>query len=783
MVIYQPEPDPKLPALALDVFADPQTVTAGMTIMLQIYLHNSAPNPATDVHLLLPLPDGVKLADGFTPSPIQILPQSTIPQVIQPVNPVSIPSTDNGTAEPVNIEDSPYPAPRIPLPSDNTKSNLADSATTPSEPPAIPQVIGPDRSQEQTHTLTQAAEPFGARRFSLPAFAPGKDIEWVLPQLNGQQQIMVSVTLQVHDPINLDALVFEPRCIVHELSNPILGIGGVLVEPATEAHDHANFAPGQQAILQSPNGRVRVTLPANAHQKGLTLRYDRLRDEADVLRRAGRPIPYGGLFGRAALDAFSLTATDTDGKTVDSFDMPLTLSVEYSEDQLRARGLVEGNLSLAWFNEQTMRWEAVATTVDSKTYTASASINHFSVWELSDGSSPSMAFVPTLQGFQTSTFTGAASYSIAMDVPAGAAGHRPNLGLNYSSAATDGTPGMRHKAQAGWVGKGWSLNTGGSVARIRHKVGEDWDYFSFSFGGKSYDIVRGTQFQSLPNIPTMATLTRPGDISAAPTIMALYADMAIPFRYQIARKASMVSGDTYQDIAQIYDAFGHKVQEKRETEGGYTRLIVTDSRYDALDRVVETSQPRYDSGSWNSYTPISNPLYRATTTQYDALGRVLRLTKPDTSFSEQRYTLGSLGPITESYDANQHKRTLESDSLGRLRTVIEYSGNNGSEGAYAAYASTSYSYDALDRLIQATDAKNNITTISYDALGRKTNMIDPDMGAWSYSYDVNGTLHSQTDARGIVTTFSYDVLDRLTNKNFSAGGDNRVYGYDEPTNR
>ena len=41
------------------------------------------------------------------------------------------------------------------------------------------------------------------------------------------------------------------------------------------------------------------------------------------------------------------------------------------------------------------------------------------------------------------------------------------------------------------------------------------------------------------------------------------------------------------------------------------------------------------------------------------------------------------------------------------------------------------------------------------------------MGAWSYAYDVLGNLVEQTDARGCVTSLTYDSLNRLLGKSYS----------------
>jgi YD repeat-containing protein len=60
-----------------------------------------------------------------------------------------------------------------------------------------------------------------------------------------------------------------------------------------------------------------------------------------------------------------------------------------------------------------------------------------------------------------------------------------------------------------------------------------------------------------------------------------------------------------------------------------------------------------------------------------------------------------------------------------------------------------------------TSASGVTTTMSYDVRGRKTGMVDPDMGTWSYHYNAFGELVSQTDAKNQTTTMSYDALGRL----------------------
>ncbi len=82
---------------------------------------------------------------------------------------------------------------------------------------------------------------------------------------------------------------------------------------------------------------------------------------------------------------------------------------------------------------------------------------------------------------------------------------------------------------------------------------------------------------------------------------------------------------------------------------------------------------------------------------------------------------------------------------------------------------TSYEYDVADRLVKTTGPDGAQITITYDALGRKTQMIDPDMGTWTYAYDKVSNLTRQTDARNQRVCFYYDGLGRLRGKTFPTG--------------
>jgi YD repeat-containing protein len=74
-----------------------------------------------------------------------------------------------------------------------------------------------------------------------------------------------------------------------------------------------------------------------------------------------------------------------------------------------------------------------------------------------------------------------------------------------------------------------------------------------------------------------------------------------------------------------------------------------------------------------------------------------------------------------------------------------------------------YSDDAAGRL--KTVVRGGATTnITYDPGGRKTFLDDPDLGDWYHTYDALAQLFRQKDARGQVISRFYDALGRQTAK-------------------
>jgi RHS repeat-associated protein len=220
--------------------------------------------------------------------------------------------------------------------------------------------------------------------------------------------------------------------------------------------------------------------------------------------------------------------------------------------------------------------------------------------------------------------------------------------------------------------------------------------------------------------------------------------------------------DTFNDnvmaAKSYYDDLG-RTRRSAALEG--STWTIMDTQFDALGRTSQVSNP-YRAGDPGSASP---PPGLWTTTEYDAVSRMIRVTTPDGARVDTAYN----GNQTTVTDQAGKKRRSEIDAAGRLVKVTEDPG-------VLNYVTT-YFYDPLDNLRHLNQGGQE-RWFSYDALSRLIRArnpeqncnpslpphIDPFTGGncWStaYSYDANGNLTQRIDARGVETNYLYDALNR-----------------------
>ncbi|MBA3534161.1 MAG: RHS repeat protein [Ardenticatenales bacterium] len=261
-----------------------------------------------------------------------------------------------------------------------------------------------------------------------------------------------------------------------------------------------------------------------------------------------------------------------------------------------------------------------------------------------------------------------------------------------------------------------------------------------------------------------------------------------PMSVKVSQRMGDGTTPPYQDAYTFYDGFGREVQTRALSPASSSQHAVTLTRYDAAGRPSQVYAPVAVPASPVQFYGPADALWSgkpSTRTEYDQLGRPTKEIAPNGDYTEHRYGLvqdNASAPLLAYHDvmdANRHRMQYRTDPFGRMVEVVEITGSCGYWG-YTCVGTepkwvdpgtrTRYEYDAADLLISVTDTASNKTTITYDLLGRKTTMIDPDMGTWRYSYDAANNLLTQTDQRGCLITFGYDALSRLTRKSYTATG-------------
>lgn len=139
----------------------------------------------------------------------------------------------------------------------------------------------------------------------------------------------------------------------------------------------------------------------------------------------------------------------------------------------------------------------------------------------------------------------------------------------------------------------------------------------------------------------------------------------------------------------------------------------------------------------------------ATTFDYDSANRLVTTTYPDGTFEQRTYE--AAGRTTSETDRMGRSTTFSYDALGRLVNK-----------AYLDASTATFAYDAVDHM---TSASNDAVALSftYDSLGRLLSESNDTWGtSVTYTYDASGHRMTMTGPEEQLTTYSYDAADRLT---------------------
>jgi YD repeat-containing protein len=214
----------------------------------------------------------------------------------------------------------------------------------------------------------------------------------------------------------------------------------------------------------------------------------------------------------------------------------------------------------------------------------------------------------------------------------------------------------------------------------------------------------------------------------------------------------------------VYDGLGRVAYDV--DAAGY----VTEHQYDVRNRV--TKDIRYPS----AYAVSDSVTKTSLATQIGAL--------PAGAISVS-YLYDDNGNRTQVTDGEGVVTTYAYDSFGRETLITNVTANTATKLVYdavgrvsqrtlafgsSAAATIGYAYDGTGNLTAFTDARNNTTLYTYDALGNRLTEKAPlyldatpavVFATITNQYDAFGNVAATTDPRGNTAYFYYDKLDRL----------------------
>ena len=184
----------------------------------------------------------------------------------------------------------------------------------------------------------------------------------------------------------------------------------------------------------------------------------------------------------------------------------------------------------------------------------------------------------------------------------------------------------------------------------------------------------------------------------------------------------------------------------------------------------------------------SIPLLKNATAQADTMS-----TPPGTVSYAAFADYEELGRIRARRGNNSQNTSYAYDDNGNVTKVVQI-GPGGDRTTLLAYDAldrlvqstdahgkvTKFAYDKAGRIIRVTDTRGNATDYTYDGFGQLWRLKSPDTGTTSFNYDARGLRTSMTRANGATTRFGYDGLGRVTS--VTAGGQQQVFVYDTCTN-
>jgi len=238
------------------------------------------------------------------------------------------------------------------------------------------------------------------------------------------------------------------------------------------------------------------------------------------------------------------------------------------------------------------------------------------------------------------------------------------------------------------------------------------------------------------------------------------------------------------------DAEGHKIEIGYTEEGrpssiddgrGQSLTRDYDSRGNLLKQVDARGTLEYGYDKLSRMTALTDPQGEALGFAYNPEGALTEVTRPNGVSTTNIYN--DAGRLAETISKTAEPLSV----LESLKYAYDAAGNVTSRTDQRLETSTSYSYDALNRLVEFNPPGEGATSYGYDAAGNRTeaggttytfnalNQLTESSTGTAYSYDGAGRLTEVVNGPE-ETTFAWDPFDHLAK--VEAPGGTVTYSFD-----
>jgi RHS repeat-associated protein len=214
------------------------------------------------------------------------------------------------------------------------------------------------------------------------------------------------------------------------------------------------------------------------------------------------------------------------------------------------------------------------------------------------------------------------------------------------------------------------------------------------------------------------------------------------------------------------------IQESHQDRSGHSE-VTFNATYDSRHLPLTTTDA---SGSTTTYTyndagqmlTSTDALNQTTSYTYDARHFLLNVRNPAGAI-QAAFTYDAVGRVASRTDSEGYTLTYTYDNLDRPLTVgypdgtselLVWSRLDLATKTDRLGHSQQFSYDALRRLVQFTDANNGVTTQTYDAAGNLVALTDANQHTTRWTRDLQGHVLSKTYPGGATFAYAYDNASR-----------------------